>query len=81
LKRDSRLYLDDIMEAIKKIDEYRERLTFQDFSKDNKTVDAVIRNFEIIGEAAKRIPSEIKEMYPQVPWKQMAGTRDKLIHE
>lgn len=81
MKRDPRLYLDDIIEAIKKIDEYRECLTFQDFSKDNKTVDAVIRNFEIIGEAAKRIPSEIKEMYPQVPWKQMAGTRDKLIHE
>ena len=81
MKRDPRLYLDDIIEAIKKIDEYRECLTFQDFSKDNKTVDAVIRNFEIIGEAAKRIPSGIKEMYPQVPWKQMAGTRDKLTHE
>jgi len=62
LKRDPRLYLDDIIDAIKKIEEYRECLTFQDFSKDNKTVDAVIRNFEIIGEAAKRIPSEIKEM-------------------
>jgi uncharacterized protein with HEPN domain len=81
LKRDPRLYLDDIIEAIKKIEEYRECLTFQDFSNDNKTVDAVIRNFEIIGEAAKRIPSEIKEIHPQVPWKQMAGTRDKLIHE
>lgn len=69
------------MDAIKRIDEYRECLTFQDFSKDNKTIDAVVRNFEIIGETAKRIPSEIRQRYAQVPWKQMAGTRDKLIHE
>ena len=75
------MYLDDILDAIKKIDEYRECVTFQDFSKDNKTVDAVVRNFEIIGEAAKRIPSETRLKYDQVPWKQMAGTRDKLIHE
>ncbi len=81
MKRDPRLYVDDILDAITKIEEYRECLTFQDFSKDNKTVDAVVRNFEIIGEAAKHIPSEIRHKYPQVPWKQMAGTRDKLIHE
>jgi uncharacterized protein with HEPN domain len=80
LKRDARLYLDDILDAIRKIDEYRESLTFQDFLKDDKTVDAVVRNFEIIGEAAKHIPDETKHQFPQVPWKQMAGTRDKLIH-
>ena len=79
--RDVRLYLDDIIEAVNKIEKYRESLTFRDFSKDAKTVDAVVRNFEIIGEAAKRIPSGIRLKYAQVPWKQMAGTRDKLIHE
>ena len=81
MKRDSRLYLDDILDAIKRIDEYRKNVTFQGFSDDNKTVDAVVRNFEIIGEAAKRIPPEIRQKYDEVPWKQMAGTRDKLIHE
>lgn len=81
MRRDPRLYLDDILDAIKKIDEYRKCLTFQDFSKDPKTVDAVVRNFEIIGEAAKHIPSEVRQKHAQIPWKQMTGTRDKLIHE
>ena len=66
---------------MEKIQNYVEGLTFEQFSEDAKTVDAIVRNFEIIGEAAKRIPLETKEKYPQVPWKLMAGTRDKLIHE
>jgi len=81
LKRDPRLYLDDIFDAIEKIENYVEDLSFEEFSEDSKTVDAIVRNFEIIGEATKRIPSETKEKYPQIPWKMMAGTRDKLIHE
>jgi uncharacterized protein with HEPN domain len=81
LKRDSRLYLDDILDAVEKIENYVEGLTFEQFSEDSKTVDAIVRNFEIIGEATKRIPSETKDKYPQIPWKMMAGTRDKLIHE
>ena len=81
MKRDSRLYLDDIFDAIEKIENYVEGLSFEEFSVDSKTVDAIVRNFEIIGEATKRIPLETKEKYPQIPWKLMAGTRDKLIHE
>ena len=81
MKRDPRLYLDDIFDAIEKIENYVEGLSFEEFSEDSKTVDAIVRNFEIIGEATKRIPSETKEKYPQIPWKMMAGTRDKLIHE
>jgi uncharacterized protein with HEPN domain len=81
LKRDLRLYLDDILDAIEKIGNYVEGLSFEEFSADSKTVDAIVRNFEIIGEATKRIPLETKEKYPQIPWKMMAGTRDKLIHE
>jgi uncharacterized protein with HEPN domain len=74
LKRDSRLYLDDIFDAIEKIENYIEGLSFEEFSTDNKTSDAIVRNFEIIGEATKRIPLETKEKYPQIPWKMMAGT-------
>jgi len=81
LKRDVRLYLDDIFDAVEKIERYVEGLSFDDFSADSKTVDAIVRNFEIIGEATKRIPEETRQKYPQIPWKMMAGTRDKLIHE
>lgn len=79
--RDPRLYIDDIIDAVDRIEKYTEGLSFEDFSKDNKTVDAIVRNFEIIGEATKRIPTETKEKYPEIPWRMMAGTRDKLIHE
>jgi uncharacterized protein with HEPN domain len=81
LKRDARLYLDDIFDAIEKIESYVEGLSFDEFKEDSKTVDAIVRNFEIIGEATKRISPEFKDKYPQIPWKMMAGTRDKLIHE
>jgi len=80
MKRDYRLYLDDMLEAIGKIEKYTEDLNFERFSKDEKTVDAVIRNFTIIGEAAKQIPASIRKKYPEAPWKEMAGMRDKLIH-
>ncbi len=81
MKRDVRLYLDDIFDAIEKIGTYVEGLTFEEFAEDSKTVDAIVRNFEVIGEATKRIPEETKEKHPEIPWKMMAGTRDKLIHE
>ena len=54
--------------------------SFEDFKKDDKTSSAVIRKFEIIGEAAKQVPENVKQEYSSVPWKEMAGMRDKLIH-
>ena len=81
MKRDYRLYLDDMLEAIGKIERYTEGLSYEQFRKDEKTIDAVITNFAIIGEAAKHIPAKIKKHCPEIPWKEMAGMRDKLVHE
>ena len=78
--RDFQVYLEDIIDAINSIEEYTRGLTFNAFVEDRRTVDAVIRNFEIIGEATKHIPERIRRDYPKVPWKDMAGMRDKLIH-
>ncbi len=78
--RDFQVYVEDIIDAVNNIDAYTMGLTYEGFVGDRKTVDAVIRNFEIIGEAAKHIPLSVRREYPKVPWKDMAGMRDKLIH-
>ena len=75
------MYLEDIEIAMNRIAEYIDGFTFNDFKKDYKTVDAVIRNFEIIGEAAKNLPQFIKEKYIEVPWKEMYILRNKVTHE
>ena len=80
-ERDVRLYLDDILEAIEKIEKYTDGLDFEQFRKDDKTGDAVIRNFSVIGEAVKNISPDIRKRYPNIPWKVIAGMRDKLVHE
>lgn len=76
-----KVFLYDIVDAIEKINSYTNALTQEEFLKDNRTKDAVVRNLEIIGEAAKNIPDFIKEKYRGVSWKTIAGMRDKLIHE
>jgi uncharacterized protein with HEPN domain len=78
--RDYRLYLKDILSAIESVEEFVKGMDFEQFRADDKTASAVIRKFEIIGEAAKQIPDEIRQNYPKVPWKEMAGMRDKLVH-
>ena len=80
MRRDYRLYLDDILEAVEKIKNYTKGLGFDEFAQDGKTVDAVVRNLEIIGEATKHIPDGVRKKYPKVLWRDMAGMRDKLIH-
>jgi len=72
--------LSDIHEAVKRITSYLKNTTSEKFYKDNKTQDAVVRNLEIIGEAAKNVSKPLKDKYSDIPWKEMAGIRDRLIH-
>ncbi len=74
-------YLKDIIDAINKVDAFVAGMTFETFEKDAKTNFAVIRAFEIIGEAVKNIPSSVRARHKNIPWKEMAGMREKLIHE
>lgn len=67
MKRDYRLYIDDLLEAIEKIQKYVEGISFDEFTEDTKTIDAVIRNFEIIGEAVKHIPLTLRKYMPMSP--------------
>ena len=74
-------YFEDILDAIEKITIFVEAMTEEQFLKDTKTVFAVIRALEILGEAAKKIPEKTREKYPNIPWRAMSGMRDKLIHD
>jgi uncharacterized protein with HEPN domain len=80
MSRDYGLYLTDILEAINSILAFVGTMSFDEFVNDDKTCSAVIRKFEIIGEAAKQIPEDVRRQSPQIPWREMAGMRDKLIH-
>jgi len=78
--RDQKLFIDDILEAIYRIEEYTGNIDFEDFINDKKSIDAVIRNLEIVGEACKNISEDFKRLYPEVNWKNATKMRDKLIH-
>lgn len=69
------------MESLEKIERYTAGLTFERFAQDDRTVDAVVRNLEVIGEAARQIPSEVRERYPEVPWRRVIGLRNVVVHE
>jgi len=81
MPRNLNLYLNDIQQAVAKIQKYVKGYTFEKFIKDDKTVDAIIRNFSIIGEAGFHIPEDFQEKHPQVPWHEIIGMRNKVIHE
>ncbi len=80
MPRDFEVYLEDIREAIVKIRDYTAGLTRESFAQDAMRIDAVIRNLEIIGEAAKMVPESIRARFPLVEWKKIAGLRDILAH-
>jgi uncharacterized protein with HEPN domain len=81
MSRDYRVYLDDIVAAADKIADFTAGLSKDQFLKDERTYDAVIRNLEIIGEAAKNIPDDIRQNFPEIEWRKAAGLSDILVHE
>ena len=80
MKRTPKLFLEDIRASIEKAVRYVEGLSFDDFVNDEKTIDSVVRNLEIIGEASKNVPEEIRSKYSEIPWGDMIGMRNKIIH-
>lgn len=80
MKRDYNFYIKDIMQSIILIEEFVEGMDYEEFLHDEKTTSAVIRKLEIIGEAAKHIPTRVRQAHSKLPWNEMARMRDKLIH-
>jgi len=81
MTRDIKLYLEDILSAIKEVEDFMKGLSFDDFCKDTKATRAVTMDFIIIGEAAKHIPLTARKAYPQIPWSKIVGMRNILTHE
>jgi uncharacterized protein with HEPN domain len=81
IKREFILYLEDMLKSMERIEEYLGDIDFKKFKRTHMVVDAIIRNFEIIGEASKNIPTEFKDKYPEIPWKKMYGLRNLISHE
>lgn len=80
-ERGIKLYLSDIKEAVKRIASYIQDLDFEKFTNDHKTIDAVIRNLSVVGEAVKNIPEEVKSKYSDIAWYEAMGMRNKVVHE
>jgi len=80
MSRDVRVYLADILESISKIEQYTEKISRNEFTANAQVQDAVYRRLEVIGEAVKGIPEEVRRKYPKIAWKEIAGLRDVLIH-
>ena len=80
-KREPSLLVEDIIESAGKILDYTQHLSFEAFTNDGKTIDAVIRNFEIIGEAANRLPEDYKEQYPNIDWHRIRGFRNRFVND
>jgi len=81
MPRNLKLYITDILESLDKIEKYIKGYDYKKFAKDDRTVDAVVRNFSIIGEAGTHIPESVQEKYPKLPWHEIIGMRNKVVHE
>jgi len=80
-KRNTQLLIEDILDSCSKIVNYTKGLSFEEFVADSRTVDAVVRNFEIIGEAANRLPEEFRELHRNIDWYKIRGFRNRIVHD
>jgi len=80
MSRNITLYVKDILQNMQDAEEFIRDMSYEQFAGDKKTLNAVLRSIEVIGEAAKNVPDEVRDKYPDIPWKEMAGMRDKVIH-
>lgn len=80
MSRKASIYIRDMIRSMEDAEEFIRGMSFEEFESDKKTFHAVVRAIEIIGEAAKNVPDSLRSRYPAIPWKEMAGMRDKLIH-
>ena len=80
-ERGAKLYLTDIVDALEKIENYTRGFSFEKFASNDQAIDAVVRNFEVIGEAARNMPNEVVSAHPGIPWEKMVSMRNKVIHE
>ena len=80
-KRDILLLLDDMLQSALKIKRYTQDIDYDSFVKDEKTIDAVVRNFEIIGEAANRMDPDFRDSNPEIEWKRIRGFRNRIVHD
>jgi len=80
-KRNPKLLVEDILESCNKIMEYTQGMSYEEFVNDSKTLDAVIRNFEIIGEAANRLPEDFKDLHRDIEWLRIRGFRNRIVHD
>jgi uncharacterized protein with HEPN domain len=81
MKKDDMIYVGHILEATEKIHKYCSSMKKTEFLRNDLVKDAVVRNIEIIGEAAKKLSSEFRRRYPEIPWKDISGMRDKIVHD